>query len=89
MRMDKSPPIALVTVVKKEWLKLWHDMRDLNKVLFRIILLKKVLKISKCLKVRKSSKHRRMLSFRARCGNYTLMYFMANLTFNLLCEATD
>lgn len=88
MKMYKSPPIASVTTVKEEWLKLWHDIKDLVKVLFRIILIKKVLKIAKVLKVKKSSKHRRMLNFTARCGSYALMYFMASLTFNLLCKAT-
>lgn len=29
-----------------------------------------------------------MLNFTARCGSYALMYFMASLTFNLLCKAT-
>ena len=45
--MYKSPPIASVTTVKEEWLKLWHDIKDLVKVLFRLILIKKFSKLQK------------------------------------------
>ena len=45
--MYKSPPIASVTTVKEEWLKLWHGIKDLVKVLFRIILIKKFSKFQK------------------------------------------
>ena len=47
MQMHNSSRIASVTALKKKWLKLWHEIRDLVKVLFRIFLLKKLSKFQK------------------------------------------